>query len=75
MSAIECDQSGTVACLAGNHDVAAQPCEVGREILIDPYRPKVIECDRLEKFAARAEEARILRDHKHRFGTVPLDDV
>jgi len=43
--------------------------------LVDPYRAKVIECDRLEELAARAEEARIRRDHKDGLGTLPFDDI
>src|SRR5205823_11423584 len=75
VSAIELHQSGAIACLARNQDVATQPCEVGRKILVEPYRSKVIECYRLEKLAARAEGARSLRDDKDGFPTVPLDDI
>jgi len=43
--------------------------------LVDPVGPLLIECDRLEELAARAEGARSLRDNKNFFDTVPLDDI
>jgi hypothetical protein len=68
-------QSGANACLAGNQDVATQSYEVGRKILVDPHRPKVIERYRLEQGAVLAESARRLRDDHDVFRTVPLDDI
>ena len=63
VSPIEMHGNGACASLTRNEDVATQPCEVGREILIDPRsEPKVILCYRLEVGAARAEGARIVRD-------------
>jgi hypothetical protein len=43
--------------------------------LVDPYRPKVIECYRLEQGAVLAESAQRLRDDHDFFGTVPLDNI
>ena len=43
--------------------------------MVDPVGPLLIECDRLEELAARAEGARSLWDHKDGFGTVPLNDI
>jgi hypothetical protein len=42
--------------------------------LVDAYRPKIIECYRLEEFAARAEGAWIVRDDLDAFRTVPVND-
>jgi hypothetical protein len=43
--------------------------------LVDPYRPLLIECYRLEEGAARAEGARIVGDDNNVFRTVPLDNI
>ena len=43
--------------------------------MVDAVGTLLVESDRLEESAARAEGARSLRDDKHVFGTVPLDDI
>ena len=43
--------------------------------MVDPIGPLLIECDRLEEFAARTEGARIGGDNMYAFGTVPFDDI
>src|SRR5207248_82566 len=60
VSAIELHQSCAIGCLARNQNIAAQACEGGRKILVDPVGPLLIKCYRLEERATRAESARIV---------------
>src|SRR5439155_26142414 len=75
VSAIELHQSCAIGCLARNQNIATQACERGRKILVDSIGPLLIESDRLEELAARAEGARSLRDDKDGFGTAPLNNI
>ena len=70
--------NGAYAVLARNQDVATQPCEVARDILVDPRSvPKVILCYRREQGAGRgiAEGTRSRRDDIDAFRTVVTDDI